>query len=148
MSTLLPALPPIDTTPIDQQNQSALQDALQQYQQAQANGVPGMASKVAAAQSALSNYGTSIPATPTIPSLDGLSAPTYTPEASGVAAATGSVPANTSASGSAAGSTGLSSVLYTSRLIVLIVGVLLIAAGLFSFKTTQNVIAAGSRLAE
>ena len=137
MSTYIAPLPPLSQLPPDAQivvnGQSMTGNDYNVYQQ---NGIELPLSSPRAT-------GTTIPA---IPSLGDLSAPTYTPEASGVAAATGSVPADTSASGSATGSSGLSSAIYTSRLIILIIGVLLIAAGLFSFKATQTVIQTGARV--
>lgn len=49
---------------LEQQNQQALQDALSQYKQAAQNGVPGMQTKVAAAQAALNSYNVNPTATP------------------------------------------------------------------------------------
>lgn len=134
----LPALTPLQS--LDQQNEDALNDALNQYEAAQANGIPGMSSKVAAAQNALSNYGG-----PALPSLGTSSTSTPTTTA---APSSGSIldqaksAANMLLHPVDTAETAASTLLFSSRFIVLIVGVLLIGAGLFSFKQTQTVITA------
>ena len=59
-SNTTPSTPPTDSTSavqsLDQLNQSALQDALQQYSAAAAQGIPGTAAKATAAQNALNLY--------------------------------------------------------------------------------------------
>jgi len=133
---------PLDA--LDAQNLAALQESLSTMQAAQANGVPNMQSKIQAAQAAITGYG----ATPTAGSTSGqiaqsvLGAITDPVPGAGIGNAVAQSPAVQALTGKVTDAT----VLYASRFIILIVGLMLIAAGLFTFRTTQNVIAGTTRV--
>lgn len=78
----------------------------------------------------------------TIPNVSGLSAPTYSPEASGVAAASGSVPANTTAPGLANVDTsgGGWFAEHIASITAIIIGIVLIGGAIFTFKAVSNTV--------
>jgi len=86
-----------------------------------------------------------------VPSLSDLSAPTYSPEASGVAAASGKVPTNTVGAGAAQGSSGNSLLdtlaawakniqSYEADAVAVVIGIVLIGGAIFSFKAVQGTV--------
>jgi hypothetical protein len=123
-----------------QQLQDALQDSVNTYSAAAADGVPGAATHAAQGQAALaslpqlpslgaptdsSNTDTAVGATATIPGLGSFSIP----------------PALTSLVGKVLPSHGIGD--YVSILI----GAILVAGGIFMFRQTQTIISTGGRLA-
>ena len=87
----------------------------------------------------------------TVPNVSDLSAPTYSPEASGVAAASGKVPTNTVGTGAAQGSSGNSLLdtlaqwaknirSYEADAVAVVIGIVLIAGAIFTFKSVQGTV--------
>jgi hypothetical protein len=132
---------PLDA--LDAQNLEALQESLNTMQSAQSDGVQGLNGKIASAQSAIAGYG----ATPDVVG-SGSGAIAQSTNSGIISSVTGAASdlAKGALSAATGGvSSGLSDILFSSRWIVLVVGVLLIAAGLFTFRTTQTVIETGTR---
>jgi type II secretory pathway pseudopilin PulG len=151
----LPSLPPLvpanaAVQSLEQLNQSALQDALQQYQTAAQDGVPGMTAKVAAAQNALASYGASPTATPAS------TASTAQTVANGIQTGLASLGAGTPVAGvgsflqqlfGVASGNALAASGYLVRGVAIVGGLVLIAGAVFGFRNigeTSVTVASGA----
>jgi hypothetical protein len=162
-----------DIQSLENQNQAALQEALQDYQNAANNGVPNMQSKIAAAQQALQSYGANPTAQPPTISNPLTSSSTSDGISAGLGAL-GSIPGVGStgiASAAQAATTAstnpstvssflqqlfgvatggqLSSSTYLVRGAAIIGGFILIAGAVFGFRElTTTVVEGGKKVAE